>query len=62
LNGMHVAGQSCNGYSYMYGARFEEQHIGWCNGRLQKMYSASDIFKPLLILEITRNTQNLEAW
>jgi hypothetical protein len=28
LNGMHVAGQSCNGYSYVYGARFEEQHIG----------------------------------
>jgi hypothetical protein len=22
------AGQSCNGYSYVYGARFEEQHIG----------------------------------
>jgi hypothetical protein len=21
LNGMHVAGQSCNGYSYVYGAR-----------------------------------------
>jgi hypothetical protein len=20
--------QSCNGYSYVYGARFEEQHIG----------------------------------
>jgi hypothetical protein len=27
LNGMHVV-QSCNGYSYVYGARFEEQHIG----------------------------------
>jgi hypothetical protein len=27
LNGMHVR-QSCNGYSYVYGARFEEQHIG----------------------------------
>jgi hypothetical protein len=26
---------------HMYGARFEEQ-IYWCNGRLQKMYSASD--------------------
>jgi hypothetical protein len=26
LNGR--AGQSCNGYSYVYGARFEEQHIG----------------------------------
>jgi hypothetical protein len=28
LNGMRRAGQSCNGYSYVYGARFEEQHIG----------------------------------
>jgi hypothetical protein len=28
LNGMHVVQQSCNGYSYVYGARFEEQHIG----------------------------------
>jgi hypothetical protein len=56
------AEQSCNRYSYVYGARFEEQHIGWCN--LIQMYSASDKTKLVDIqttVELQGNTP-VEAW